>query len=77
MRKIPLWARMTGQARRSQDSDRSGSMVAGGASLPGLLVDGDEVRALFRWAQSAGSESENPHGPPSGPSARRRRPAAT
>ena len=31
--KMPLWARMMGRARRSQLSDRSGSMPAGGASL--------------------------------------------
>ena len=31
--KMPLWARMIGRARRSQLSDLSGSMPAGGASL--------------------------------------------
>ncbi len=31
--KMPLWARMIGRARRSQLSDLSGSMPAGGASF--------------------------------------------
>ena len=69
--KIPLWAPMMGMTRRSQVSDRSGSMVARGASLRAILGDGHELGADLGGTGGPGSEAGIFIGPRSGPAGRR------
>ena len=64
---MPLWAFMIGRARRSQLSDLSGSMPAGGASFRASSAMGTNAVPCLgrpRWAVGAGSVSSSaPPGP--------------
>ena len=73
VRKIPLWAFMIGMARRSQDSDRSGSMPARGASLRASSAMGTKAVPVSAGALLRG-RSVGTFIVPTGPGYRRRGP---
>ena len=55
--KIPLWAPMMGMARRSQVSERSGSMVARGASFRASTAMGTNSVPVSAGPVDAGRNS--------------------